>query len=409
MKIFNRNISRINKKSIAKNYWLDLSLLFNNDVVFSKQTFYDLYAKNGDIRQAVKKIAGSVARNWIYLQDNDRQTVDDNVLTDQVSDLFKAPTFAKFKIDLYRNYLISWELYIKPLKNAFDETIRFDVIDSRAVTKIISNGVITWYRVVEKDGVKIQEYKADEIAYFKYENDINNSLNGMWILTSVLYDAVLDLEALKTNYSLYKNSARPDMLLLLDGNLSEEEQQIATDKFRAQFTWSNNAHKVIVGGGIQDIKTLSLTARDMETISQRKLTTEKISATFGVPKAMLWYVEDVNYNNGQNQKEEFLEGTIKPFEQDFDAILNKLLQMFKPDIFNKYWIKSDSEQLKETQEWLNGQRADVLAWIITINEARVDRWLEKVEDENADKLITSRNQVLLEDIALDAVLPWDEI
>jgi hypothetical protein len=33
--------------------------------------------------------------------------------------------------------------------------------------------------VVEKDGVKIQEYKADEIAYFKYENDINNSLNGM--------------------------------------------------------------------------------------------------------------------------------------------------------------------------------------------------------------------------------------
>lgn len=384
-------------------------MLFNNDVVFSKQTFYDLYAKNGDIRQAVKKIAGSVARNWIYLQDNDRQTVDDNVLTDQVSDLFKAPTFAKFKIDLYRNYLISWELYIKPLKNAFDETIRFDVIDSRAVTKIISNGVITWYRVVEKDGVKIQEYKADEIAYFKYENDINNSLNGMWILTSVLYDAVLDLEALKTNYSLYKNSARPDMLLLLDGNLSEEEQQIATDKFRAQFTWSNNAHKVIVGGWIQDIKTLSLTARDMETISQRKLTTEKISATFGVPKAMLWYVEDVNYNNGQNQKEEFLEGTIKPFEQDFDAILNKLLQMFKPDIFNKYWIKSDSEQLKETQEWLNGQRADVLAWIITINEARVDRWLERVEDENADKLITSRNQVLLEDIALDAVLPWDEI
>lgn len=384
-------------------------MLFNNDVVFSKQTFYDLYAKNGDIRQAVKKIAGSVARNWIYLQDNDRQTVDDNVLTDQVSDLFKAPTFAKFKIDLYRNYLISWELYIKPLKNAFDETIRFDVIDSRAVTKIISNGVITWYRVVEKDGVKIQEYKADEIAYFKYEDDINNSLNGMWILTSVLYDAVLDLEALKTNYSLYKNSARPDMLLLLDGNLSEEEQQIATDKFRAQFTWSNNAHKVIVGGWIQDIKTLSLTARDMETINQRKLTTEKISATFGVPKAMLWYVEDVNYNNGQNQKEEFLEGTIKPFEQDFDAILNKLLQMFKPDIFNKYWIKSDSEQLKETQEWLNGQRADVLAWIITINEARVDRWLERVEDENADKLITSRNQVLLEDIALDAVLPWDEI
>jgi hypothetical protein len=35
--------------------------------------------------------------------------------------------------------------------------------------------------------------------------------------------------------------------------------------------------------------------------------------------------------------------------------------MFRPDLFDKYWIKSDSEQLKETQEWLNGQRADVLS------------------------------------------------
>jgi hypothetical protein len=58
---------------------------------------------------------------------------------------------------------------------------------------------------------------------------------------------------------------------------------------------------------------------------------------------------------------------------------------------------------------LNGQRADVLAWLITINEARIDRWLEPSTDENADKLMTSKNQVLLEDITLDAVLPWDEI
>jgi hypothetical protein len=57
---------------------------------------------------------------------------------------------------------------------------------------------------------------------------------------------------------------------------------------------------------------------------------------------------------------------------------------------------------------LNGQRADVQNGIITINEARIDRWLEPVEDENANKLILNRSQVLLEDLALDATLPWDE-
>jgi hypothetical protein len=32
-----------------------------------------------------------------------------------------------------------------------------------------------------------------------------------------------------------------------------------------------------------------------------------------------------------------------------------------------------------------------------------------LQDENADKPLVSRNSVLLEDVALDAVLPWDEI
>lgn len=408
MQIFWINISKTKKKSYTASNSINLSQLFSNDVVFSKQTYYDLYQKNGDIRQCVRKIAWSTARNGIYLQDNNRQTIEDNIITDQVADLFKVPTFEKFKIKFFMNYLCSWELYIKPLKNAFGDTIRFDVIDSRAVTKIISDGIITWYQVIENDWTKTKKYDANEIAYFKFEDDINNTLNWMWILTSILYDAVLDLEALKTNYSFYKNSARPDMMLLLDGNLTEEEQQNAVDMFNAQFKWSDNAHKTIVAWWITDVKTLSLTARDMETISQRKMTTDKICSAFGVPKSLLWYVDEVKYSNGQNSKEEFLEWTIKPMEADFDAILNKLLQLFKPEIFSKYWIKSDSEQLEETQEWLNGQRADVQNWIITINEARIERWLEPLKDENADKPIINRNQVLLEDIALDATLPWDE-
>ena len=408
MQIFWINISKVKKKQFTTSNWINLSQLFSNDVVFSKQTYYDLYQKNGDIRQCVRKIAWSTARNGIYLQDNDRQTVEDNVVTDQVFDLFKVPTFAKFKIKFFMNYLCSWELYVKPLRNLMGETIRFDIIDSRAVTKIVKDWVITWYRVISNNGTKTETYNADEVWYFKFEDDVINTLNWMWILTSILYDAVLDLEALKTNYSFYKNSARPDMMLLLDGNLTEEEQQNAVDMFNAQFKWSENAHKTIVAWWIADVKQLSLTAKDMETISQRKMTTDKICSAFGVPKAMLWYVEDVNYNNGQNQKEEFLEWTIKPMEADFDAILNKLLQMFRPDLFEKYWIKSDSEQLKESQERLNGQRADVQTGIITINEARIDRWLEPLKDENADKPITSRNSVLLEDIALDATLPWDE-
>lgn len=56
-------------------------------------------------------------------------------------------------------------------------------------------------------------------------------------------------------------------------------------------------------------------------------------------------------------------------------------------------------------EWL---RKDVQCWIMTINEARIERWFQKIDDENADKLLVSRNVVLLEDVALDPVLSLDE-
>ena len=205
MKIFNRNITKADtsKKSLNSNYWLDLTPLFNNNVVFSKQTFYDLYAKNGDIRECVRKISWSVARNGIYLLDNNLQIVSDNVVTSEVQNLFKEPTFPKFKVNFWRNYLVSWELYIKGLKNALWQVIRFDVIDSRAVQKVLRDWIITWYRVSENNWLKTHLYNVDEIAYFKFEDDTTYTINGMWVLTSILYDAVTDLEASKTNYFFY--------------------------------------------------------------------------------------------------------------------------------------------------------------------------------------------------------------
>ena len=386
-----------NLSSLLKDwwYWIDLD------------TYYKLYEYNWDIRQAVQKIANWVSRNWIYLQNNQRQTIENNIITDEVFDLFKAPTFLKRKKDLYRNYMLSWELYIAPVKNEWWQTIWFDIIDSRLVSKTVNA-----FWVIEKFTVSSQwytkTYKPDELAFFKREDSVNSSVDWMWVLNGCVYDALSDLEAMKTNYSFYQNSAIPSALLLLEDNLSKEEFQNAKDQFEAQFRWSTNQHKTMIAWWVKDFKTISFSARDMEFINQRHLTTEKISAVFWVPKTMLWYVEDVNYSNWDNQRKVFIEWTLKPLESDFEHILNKLLEMFRPDLFAKIRIKADWEQLEESQERQEWLRKDVASWIITINEARVERWLEKINDENADKLLVSRNVVLLEDVALDPVLYTDE-
>lgn len=396
-----------NKKSYYNNNLQSLSSLLSKNTL-SIQTYYELYRNNWDIRQAIKKIANWVARNGIYLQDNNRKTIENNVITDEVYSLFQTPTFLKFKTDLYRNYLLSWELYVLPLFNVTGKCIWFDVIDSRSVSKTVDEyGVIRYFTVTS--WWKMQQYQPDQLAYFKYEDDTNSSVDWMWVLNWVVYDALSDLSAQKTNYSFYENSAIPSAILILDEWMSVEEMQNAKDMFMQQFQWTANQHKTLVAWWIKDIKTIALSPRDMEFINQRHLTTEKISACFGVPKLILWYVDNINYSNWDNQRKEFIEWTLRPFETDFEHICNKLLEMFRPDLFDKLRVKADWEQLEESQERMEWLRKDVQNWILTINEARIERWLDELQDENANKPLVSRNAVLLEDIWLDAVLPLNEV
>jgi HK97 family phage portal protein len=406
------------KSIVAKTFWIQtksfswsnlqsIASLLNRWYTIDLNTYYMLYQYNGDIRQAVQKISNWVSRNGIYLEDNQNQTVEDNVITDEVYSLFQAPTFLKWKKELYKNYMLSWNLYILPVRNEWWLVIWFDILDSRMVSKQTDPyGVIQYFYVSTQ--WKTVRYRPQDIAYFKREDSVEDSTSWMWILNWCVYDALSDLEAMKVNYSFYQNSAIPSALLVLDDELSDEEIQNAKDQFDARFKWSENQHKTMVMKSVKDFKTISFTARDMEFINQRHLTTEKVSAVFGVPKSILWYVESVNYANGENQRKEFIEWTLRPLESDFEHILNRLIEQFRPDLFKKYRIKCDWEQLEETQERMEWLRKDVQCWIMTINEARIERWFEPVEDENADKPLVSRNVVLLEDIALDPILSLDE-
>lgn len=410
MKIFGYEITKQVPEVKKKNYYMNnstisLKTLFDNDVVLDNNTFYQLYQKNGDIRQAVKKISENVARNWLYLTDNQWNIIDDNKFTDDIEMLFSAPTFSKFKTDIFRNYLISWEVYIQPVKSKGWQVAWFRVIDSRMVVKHIDyeKNIIDHFDIYFWGNQHII-LKPNEVAFFKLEDDIYNQFNWMWLLTWIVYDWLSDLEAMKNNYFFYQNSAIPSALLLLDEWLTDDEMQIVKDQFDAQFKGSKNNHKTMIAWWVKDIKTLSMTPRDMEFINQRNLTTEKVAAVFGVPKTILWYTNNVNYSNGQTLRKEFIEGTIRPYEKDFEYMLNKCLQMFRPDIAKSYWVKADWDQFEQTQEEKQTQVEDIRHGIRTINEVRVERGYQKSQDENADKLLIRNDLWLLEDIVFNSVM-----
>ena len=142
--------------------------------------------------------------------------VDNNDLTNEIWYYFKTPTWLKFKVDVFRNYLCSGEVYIIPTINMAGKVAGFQVLDSRTITKKVDKyGNIYEFIASTKTG-ETKVYRTDQIAFFKLEDDVNNSNNGMGLLHSLIYDGLSDLEASKTNYALYQNSAIPSAMLLLD-------------------------------------------------------------------------------------------------------------------------------------------------------------------------------------------------
>lgn len=131
------------------------------------------------------------------------------------------------------------------------------------------------------------EYDPYQIAYFIYDKSINNENDGRSILTGLMYDVLNDISAVKSNYFYYKNSSVPSAILVLNEGMTDEELQNAKDQFESQYKGIENMHKILIGAGVADLKTLSFSPRDMDTIAQRKITTEKVAAAFGVPKSIL--------------------------------------------------------------------------------------------------------------------------
>lgn len=399
---------------IAGNY------LWQNTFV-NKQQLYELYQGNTDIRQCVRKIAQYVGCNGIKLKDSNGDYIADEkskITKKEIEFVLWNPTFLNTKIEFIKHSVVCGELYLLPMYNAYGEVTGIQVLDPRTLTKTIRNGMITWWiqtsnywGIISKTYTAIpwtQTTTVPLLLYFQLEKHINNELYGMWLLEWVVRDSMSDLEASKRNYYFFKNDMTPPSIFMMDPDLSEDEQNILLDQLREQYSTPKNAHKPLMGVGVTDVKQLSITPKDMEHILQRKLTTEKVCASIGVPKNLLWYVTDVNFSNWDIMMREFLEWTIDVWDKYLEHIINIFYQTFF-DWF-EYVIELDwmsaTDYYKETDD-INKQ----IDWgQMTLDEAREARgrkpygivWF-------SDQPLIKKDKSLLIDVWMDLTgtwLPW---
>lgn len=385
----------------------------------NKQQLYDMYRNNADLRQGIRKISQYVGLNGIKLKATDWTYPQEEEAKQEKDDVFFAlsnPTYMNTKLEIIKHLIVSWELYILPTYSPVQENWQnvingFQCLDPRTITPTIQNGRITEFVQANNIGSQatVKTYTADPenvtdtkplLKYYVLEKHINNELRWMWLLEWIIRDAMSDLEASKRNYYFFENDMTPPSIFMMDPNLSEDEQEILLDQLKAQYSSPRNAHKPLMWIGVTDVKQLSISPKDMEHVAQRKLTTEKVCASIGLPKVLLWYVDNVNYANGQVLGAEFIEWTIRPREKFLEHIFNDIYETYMLDFV--YQIEFHGMSAENTNEEIKIWLLELASWTLTIDEFRT-----KFDREPyaiawySDAPMTTKNTILLTDIWMD--------
>lgn len=105
-------------------------------------------------------------------------------------------------------------------------------------------------------------------------------INGSIALSGEVYQA-----------AFFDNSARPDIVLQTDGNLSKDALESLRGQWEEKYRGAARSHKpAILTGGLK-VQPLTMNAVDQQLLESRKFALEDICRVFGVPPWMIGHTE----------------------------------------------------------------------------------------------------------------------
>jgi HK97 family phage portal protein len=189
--------------------------------------------------------------------------------------------------------------------------------------------IVKGYIYTQPDQKKIP-FEAKDILHFKNFNPAGNHPfphRGVGIVQAASWAIDTDNEAQQWNFSFFRNSARPDGFLTMEGQgaISDEEYTRLKKQFSQEHQGSSNAYKIAILHGGLKWQEVTRSQKEMDFLEQRRFSRDEIMALFRVPKTAIGITEDVNRANAEASSYVFASRTIKPLMQKITDTMNEFL------------------------------------------------------------------------------------
>lgn len=197
--------------------------------------------------------------------------------------------------------------------------------------------------------------------------------------------------------AFFGNGLNTSGFLTPEGVMTSEQLDSVVESLRQRHTGPDKAHQIgVLRGGLKWQQT-SVNPEDAQLVESEYVIVERIARWFGVPPHKIGHLLRATFSNIEEQSLEFVKDTVTPWaerlRQEADAKLlpfgNRLLRTR----FELDWMregKAEDTAKADAQLVANG--------LLTRNEGRAKRGLNRKDDGNADALTVQNQNVLLESL-----------
>jgi HK97 family phage portal protein len=224
-------------------------------------------------------------------------------------------------------------------------------------------------------------FERDEVIHFKRPNP-KDIYYGMGKVEAAWMAATNNQSLHDMDYHWFANKARPDWLLTVKGDASQEEIDRLEAQIDSKLRGTRRTGRFLTATADIDIKPLSFSPKDM---MGREQIVEEIAAVFGVPVSML-KANDPNLASATVGFTSWKATSVLPLMRMDEEVLNQtLLPLFgiEDDAFLAYDNPVAADEKFETEK----RRAYAAGGILTVNEVREMEGLEAVSDPAASRLL----------------------
>ena len=294
-------------------------------VVWSNESYekyaQETYMKNVIAFQCINQIARAVASvPWKLMKISGE--IEEEITDWKMKRIFTKPNiFESWEQFIYKNicyYLIKGDAFIYKSNSSTSKlpTEFIALRPDKVQIKTDSKGYPIQYKYQEgqiKETYDINPLTGEsDILHIKSFHPLDN-LFGMPQLKPASREVDISNEATKWNMNLMLNEARPGMLVMLEGFLTDKQWNRLQEQLREKSSGASNVGRNLIlesEGGVTDVRPYSWSPAEIDFIEGGRETARRICIGLGVPPMLIGIPGDNTYSNYKEARAAFWEDTV---------------------------------------------------------------------------------------------------